>query len=103
MPKIETPDQLLAVLARTTLDVPQKLDIIEFLWGERPAWNGAVYQNALYLNLDVVLRQSNQEFIDDMVRFGRPMRDYMKDLWYRLMRLRANGEELDPETDSEAA
>lgn len=85
MLKIENPDQPFAVVRRPNLDMPQKLSIIEYVWGEKLAWNTHTYELPLFRKLDQMLKASNQDFIDDMVRYGRPVRDYVRDLWYKLL------------------
>lgn len=97
--KIENPDQLFSVVRRPTLDMPQKLAIIEYVWGEKLAWNSQTYQIPLFQKLDRMLKSSNQDFIDDMVRYGRPVRDYVKDLWYRLLAAKEVDAELVEESE----
>lgn len=97
MSRIESTEQLFAVVRRPNLDMPQKLAIIEFLWGEKIPWNSHTYQHPMFKGLERMLKGSNQDFIDDMVRFGRPMRDYVRDLCYRLLEAKELGVNQDGE------
>lgn len=79
---------LLAKLRHRTYDVPMKLALVKYVWAINLDWTPDVHENDDYVHMEKMLQASNQEFIDDMVRYGRPSRDYVLSLWYALEELK---------------
>jgi hypothetical protein len=79
---------LLAKLRHRTYDIPMKLALSKYVWDIDLDWTPDIYQNVDYVQMEKMLQASNQEFIDDMVKYGRPSRDYVLSLWYTLEELR---------------
>jgi hypothetical protein len=75
---------LLAKLRHRTYDIPMKLALVKYVWSVNLDWTPDVHENTDYVQMEKMLQASNQEFIDDMVRYGRPSRDYVLSLWYAL-------------------
>jgi hypothetical protein len=86
--QLQSDADLLKLLQKTALDVPERLAVVHWIWGVSLPWEPRIDQHPIFMDLDALIRQSNQEFIDDMVRYGRPMRLYAKNLWYRLLEVR---------------
>jgi hypothetical protein len=92
---LQSDTDLLKLLQRGALGTPEKLSVIAWIWGVELDWQPGLERIPAYVDLEMLLRQSNQEFIDDMVRYGRPMRAYARNLWFRLLDLREQLKALD--------
>lgn len=69
-------DDLERVLRRNIMQMSAKLEIIRYVWGVALDWTVDLDQNPYYNHLETMIKRYNQQFIDDMYRFGHAGRDY---------------------------
>lgn len=74
--RIHNIDDLERVLRRNIMQINAKLEIIRYVWGIALDWTVDLDQNPYYTHLEGMIKKYNQQFIDDMYRFGHAARDY---------------------------
>ncbi len=57
-------------------DTQVKLEIIEYVWGERPAWNLDLLVDPNYLELERNVDNFTQARLQDIMRYGYETYDY---------------------------
>lgn len=69
-------DDLERVLRRNIMQMSAKLKIIRYVWNVSLDWTLDLDENPYYQHLESMIKRYNQQFIDDMHRFGHAARDY---------------------------